>query len=69
VFNTQEVLGIAREAEDNAATKRGRKEAHTTAIDAIVSADESEVLEIVCSSFESDCMLMASSRAVYSGRD
>lgn len=33
VFSTQEVLEVARQAEENAATKRGRKRPRTTAVD------------------------------------
>jgi hypothetical protein len=64
VFSTQEVLEIARQAEENAATKRGRKRPRTTAIDVEISGDEDEVLEIVRSDSESDCIVVANSKAI-----
>jgi hypothetical protein len=64
VFSTQEVLEIARQAEENAATKRGRKRQRTTAIDVEISGDEDEVLEIVRSDSESDCIVVANSKAI-----
>lgn len=64
VFSTQEVLEIAREAEENTATKRGRKRPPTTAIDVEISGDEDEVLEIMRSDSESDCIIVANSRAM-----
>ena len=64
MFSTQEVLEIARQAEENAATKRGRKRPRTTAIDVEISGDEDEVLEIVRSDSESDCIIVANSRAM-----
>lgn len=64
MFSTQEVLEIARQAEENAATKRGRKRPHTTAIDVEVSSDEDEVLEMMRSDSESDCIIVANSKAM-----
>ncbi|KAM0711415.1 hypothetical protein Q7P35_002155 [Cladosporium inversicolor] len=64
VFSTQEVLEIARQAEENAATKRGRKRPRTTAVDVEISVDEDEVLEIMRSDSESDCIIVANSRAM-----
>jgi hypothetical protein len=64
VFSTQEVLGIARQAEENAATKRGRRRPRTTAINVEISGDEDEVLKIVHSDSESDCIIVANSRAI-----
>jgi hypothetical protein len=64
VFSTQEVLEIARQAEENAATKRGRKGPHTTAIDVKITSDEEEVLEIVRSGSKSDCIIVTNSRVI-----
>ena len=64
VFSTQEVLEIARQAEENAATKQGRKRPRTTAIDMEISGDEYEVLEIVRSDSESDCIVFANNKAI-----
>jgi hypothetical protein len=64
VFSTQEVLEIARQAEENAATKRGRRRPRTTAIDVEITGDEDEVLEIVRSNSESDCIIVANSKAM-----
>ena len=58
------MLEIARQAKENAATKRGRKRPRTTAIDVDVSGDEDEVLEIMRSDSESDCIIVANSRAM-----
>jgi hypothetical protein len=64
VFSTQEVLEIARQAEEDAATRRGRRRPRTTAINVEISGDEDEVLEIVRSDSESDCIIVANSRAM-----
>lgn len=64
VFSTQEVLEIAKQAEEDAATSRGRKRARTAAIDVEVSAGEDEVLEAVHSDSGSDCIMVAGSRAI-----
>jgi len=54
VFSTQDVLEIAKQAEENVATtERGRKRPRTTAIDVEISGDESEVLGVVHSHPES----------------
>jgi hypothetical protein len=66
VFSTQGVLEIAKQAEENVATKRGRKRARTTAIDLKISADEDKVLEIKRSDSKSDCIMVANGRAIQS---
>jgi hypothetical protein len=63
VFSTQEVFEIAKQAEVNSAAKRGRKRSRTAAIDAELSVGEDEVLEAECSDSESDCIIVAGSRA------
>jgi hypothetical protein len=62
VFSTQVVLETARQAEENAATKRGRKRPCTTTIDVEIRVDEDKVLEIMRSDFESDCIMVVGSR-------
>lgn len=64
VFSTQEVLEIARQAEENAATKRGRKRPRTTAIDVEISDDEDEVHGIMRCDSESDSIIVAKSTAM-----
>jgi hypothetical protein len=64
VFSTQEVLEIAGQAEEDTATKRGRKRPRTTAIDVEVSGDEDEMLEIMRSDSESNCIIVTNSRAM-----
>ena len=63
VFSTQEVLEIAKQAELDSAAKRGRKRTRTAAIDLEFSAGEDEVLEAVPVDSESDCIMVAGSRA------
>jgi len=63
VFSTQEVLEIAKQAELDSAAKRGRKRTRTAAIDLEFSAGEDEVLEAVPIDSESDCIIVAGSRA------
>jgi hypothetical protein len=58
------VLGIARRAEVNTTTKRGRKRARTPAIDLEIDDDKDEVLEIMRSDSETDCIIVANSRAM-----
>jgi hypothetical protein len=64
MFSTQEVLDIARQAEEKAATKRRRQRPRTIAINEEISGDEDEVLEIMCGDSESDCIIVANSRAI-----
>ena len=64
VFSTQEVLEIARQAEENAATKRGRSRPRTIAINVEISSNKDEVLKIIRSDSESDCIVVANSRAI-----
>jgi hypothetical protein len=64
VFSTQEVLEIAKQAKENAKTKGDRKRAHTTVIDVEKSGHEDEVFEIKRSDSESDCIIVANSRAI-----
>ena len=58
------MLEIARQAEEDVATKRGRKRPRTTAIDVEISGDEDEVLDIMRSDSESDCIIVARSTAM-----
>ncbi|KAK0886491.1 hypothetical protein LTR02_018087, partial [Friedmanniomyces endolithicus] len=47
VFSTQEVLEVAKQAEEETVAKKGRKRSHTTSIDMEISAQEDEVLDNV----------------------
>lgn len=58
------MLEIARQAEENTATKRGRRRLRTIAINLEISGNEDEVLKIVHSDSESDCIIIANSRAI-----
>ena len=63
VFSTEEVLEIAKQAEVNSAAKRGRKRSRIAASDAEYSVGEVGVLEAVYDDSESDCIIVAGSRA------
>jgi hypothetical protein len=64
VFSTQGILEIARQAEENAETKRGRKMARTSAIVVDISGDEDEVLEFMRNDSKPNCIIVAKSRAI-----
>ena len=48
MFSTQEVLEVAKQAEEETVAKKGRKRSHTPSIDMEISAQEDEVLDNVC---------------------
>jgi hypothetical protein len=64
VLSTHEVLAIARQVEENAATKQCRKISPTTAIDVEISGGKDEVLEIMHSDSDLDCITFANSKAM-----
>jgi hypothetical protein len=64
LLSTEEVLEIARQAEGNAVTKRDRNRLRTIAIDVEIISSKDKVLKIVRSDSESDCIIVANSRAI-----
>jgi hypothetical protein len=62
VFSTAEVLGIAKEAEEATAAKKGRKRRRKRSISAEIEEDIENILEIVSSDSESDCIIVAAKR-------
>jgi hypothetical protein len=64
VSSTQEVLGVAKQAKENAARNQGQKKPRTTAVDVMVSGDEEKVLEIMHTGLECNCIILANSKAM-----
>lgn len=63
VFSTQEVLKIAKEAEEATAAKKGRPRPQKRAISVEIEDDEESVLENGSEDSDSDCIVVAASKA------
>ena len=59
VFTTEEVLQIAREAEEETAAKKGRRRPPKRSVSVEIEENEENVLEDVSSDSESDCIIVA----------
>ena len=64
VFNTQEILELVEEAEAEALKKKTKKRRTTKAITPEIEEEEEEDIEKDTSESESDCIIVASSKAV-----
>ena len=64
VFNTQEILELVKEAEAEALKKKTKKRRITKAITPEIEEEEEEDIEKDTSESKSDCIIIASSKAV-----
>jgi hypothetical protein len=64
VFNTQEMLELVEEAEAEASKRKTKKKRTTKAITPEIEEEEEEDIEEDTSESESDCIIVARSRAV-----
>ena len=64
MFSTEEVLQIAREAEEATAANKGRKRPRKRSISVEIEGDTASILENVSSDSESNCIIVADKRTV-----
>jgi len=63
VFSTQEVLQIAREAEEETLAKKGRKRQRKRSISVEIEEDIEDIVENVSSDSETDCIVVAAKKS------
>jgi hypothetical protein len=64
VFNTQEILGLVKEAEAEVLKRNMKKRQTTTATTPEIEDEEEEGIEESISESENDCIIVASSRLI-----